>query len=89
MTYEEFEVVLDDLRTEREDSEYYGTFFPEKMVRIFDDLYNGKVEHLVNMGLYYNEDDWLDCFYKSAYRSFKEHCTIPRYHREAQNGKGY
>lgn len=89
MTYEEFEVALDDLRTEREDSEYYGTFFPKDLVREFDGLYNGKVEHLVNMGLYYNEDDWLDCFYKSAYRSFKEHCTIPKYHKEAQNGKGY
>lgn len=83
MTYEEFEAALDDLRTEREDSEYYGTFFPEKMVCIFDDLYNGRVEVLINCGFYYDEDDWLDSFYKSTYRSFKEHCNIPQYHKEA------
>lgn len=89
MTYEEFEARLDDLRTEKECSGYYGTFFPEKMVRFFDGLYNGKVEHLISCGYYYDEDDWLDCLYKSAYRSFKEYCTIPQYHKEAQNGKGY
>ena len=83
MTYEDFEAALDNLRTEREDSEYYGTFFPEKMVRFFDGLYNGKVEYLISCGYYYDEDDWLDYLYQSAYRSFKEHCTIPQYHKEA------
>lgn len=89
MTYKEFEVVLDDLRTEQECSDYYGTFFPKSMLRQFEGLYNGEVEVLVNNGFYSDEDDWLDCLYKSAYRSFKEHCTIPQYHKEAQNGKGY
>lgn len=83
MTYEEFEAAMDDLRTEQECSPFYGTFFPEKMVRFFDGLYNGEVEHLISCGYYYDEDDWLDCFYKSAYHSFKEHCTIPQYHKEA------
>lgn len=83
MTYEEFETVLDDLRTEQECSEYYGTFFPEKMIHLFDDLYNGKAELLINCGFYYDEDDWLDYLYQSAYRTFKEHCTIPQYHKEA------
>lgn len=79
MTYEEFEAAMDDLRTEREDSEYYGTFFPKSMLRQFEGLYNGKIEVLVNNGFYSDEDDWLDCFYHHAYDTFKAMCRIPEY----------
>lgn len=79
MTYEEFEARLDDLRTEQECSEYYGTFFPKDLVREFDGLYNGKVEVLINNGFFKDEDDWLDGFYKHTYHTFKNMCHIPYY----------